>query len=105
MGYWCLAEASCLNLSTMEQPIAALAQRNRELTILNTIAHQLNGSAELSAALAVALEQITAHFDLQTGWIWLLDEESGKKLFGRRAQFASGLRGRFPQHGRRLLLP
>lgn len=62
----------------MEQPIAALAQRNRELTILNTIAHQLNGSAELSAALAVALEQITAHFDLQTGWIWLLDEESGK---------------------------
>ena len=78
MGYWCLAEASCLNLSTMEQPIAALAQRNRELTILNTIAHQLNGSAELSAALAVALEQITAHFDLQTGWIWLLDEETGK---------------------------
>lgn len=62
----------------MEQPIAALAQRNRELTILNTIAHQLNGSAELSAALAVALEQITAHFDLQTGWIWLLDEETGK---------------------------
>ena len=53
----------------MEQPIAALAQRNRELTILNTIAHQLNGSTELSAALAVALEQITAHFDLQTGWI------------------------------------
>ncbi|MDE2814067.1 MAG: GAF domain-containing sensor histidine kinase [Gemmatimonadota bacterium] len=62
----------------MEQPIAALAQRNRELTILNTIARQLNGSAELSAALAGALEQITAHFDLQTGWIWLLDEESGK---------------------------
>ena len=62
----------------MEQPIAALAQRNRELTILNTIAHQLNGAAELAAALAGALEQITAHFDLQTGWIWLLDEESGK---------------------------
>jgi len=62
----------------MEQPLAALAQRNRELTILNTIARQLNGSAELSAALAGALEQITTHFDLQTGWIWLLDEESGK---------------------------
>ena len=62
----------------MEQPIAALAQRNRELTILNAIAHQLNGSADLSAALTVALEQITAHFDLQTGWIWLLDEQSGK---------------------------
>ena len=62
----------------MERPNAALAQRNRELTILNAIAHQLNGSAELSAALTVALEQITAHFDLQTGWIWLLDEQSGK---------------------------
>lgn len=58
--------------------MAALAQRNRELTILNAIAHQLNGSAELATALAVALEQITAHFDLQTGWIWLLDEKSGK---------------------------
>ena len=62
----------------MERPIAALAQRNRELTILNAIARQLNGSADLSAALTVALEQITAHFDLQTGWIWLLDEQSGK---------------------------
>ena len=58
-------------------PIVALAQRNRELTILNTIAHQLNGSADLAGAMAVALEQITSHFDLQTGWIWLLDKESG----------------------------
>ena len=61
----------------MKHPFSALAQRHRELTILNTIAHQLNGSADLAAALDVALEQITAHFDLQTGWIWLLDEESG----------------------------
>lgn len=61
----------------MQSTNAALAQRNRELTILNTIAHQLNGSVDLVAALSVALDEITAHFALQTGWIWLLDEESG----------------------------
>ena len=75
----------------MEQPIAALAQRNRELTILNAIAHQLNGSADLSAALTVALEQITAHFDLQTGWIWLLDEQSGKSYLAAARNLPSAL--------------
>ena len=80
---------------SMEQPIAALAQRNRELTILNAIAHQLNGSADLSAALTVALEQITAHFDLQTGVDLVARRAEREKLFGGRAQFALGPRGRF----------
>jgi hypothetical protein len=37
----------------MQHENAALAQRNRELTIPNTIAHQLNGSADLRLLQAV----------------------------------------------------
>jgi two-component system NarL family sensor kinase len=54
-----------------------LRRRNRELTILNAIAQALNHSVDLDQALGAALAQAAELLDLQTGWIWLLDEESG----------------------------
>ncbi len=55
-----------------------LRRRNRELSILNTIAEALNGSVDLDEALQAALAQVAELLDLQTGWIWLLHEETGE---------------------------
>lgn len=55
---------------------ARLEQRNRELSILNTIANALNSSVQLNDALQAALEHVAGLLDLHTGWVWLLREES-----------------------------
>ncbi len=55
-----------------------LHRRNRELSILNTIAEALNHEVELSQSLETTLAKVTELFDLQTGWIWLLREETGQ---------------------------
>ena len=53
-----------------------LKQRNRELSILNAIAHALNQSVDLDQALETALEKVAALLDLSTSWIWLMHEET-----------------------------
>ena len=55
-----------------------LSQRNRELTILNSIAQALNRSVEMDGALQAALAQVAELLGLSTGWIWLLDEETNE---------------------------
>ena len=55
-----------------------LSQRNRELTILNSIAQALNRSVEMDEALRAALAQVAELLGLSTGWIWLLDEETSE---------------------------
>lgn len=55
-----------------------LKRRNRELAILNEIAKALNQSTDLDEALHTALAQVVQLFELQTGWIWLLHEETEK---------------------------
>jgi two-component system, NarL family, sensor kinase len=55
-----------------------LQQRNRELSILNTIAEALNREMDLSRALHTTLAQVAELLDLQTGWCFLLDEETEK---------------------------
>jgi two-component system, NarL family, sensor kinase len=55
-----------------------LAQLNRELTILNSIAQALNASVQLEEALRAALAQVADLLGLNTGWIWLLDERTGE---------------------------
>jgi two-component system NarL family sensor kinase len=52
-----------------------LRRRNRELSILNAFAEALNRSVDLDQALSAALAQVATLLDLQTGWIWLLDEQ------------------------------
>jgi two-component system NarL family sensor kinase len=51
-----------------------LQRLNRELSILNTIAQALNREVDLDQALNTTLEQVARLFNLQTGWIWLIDD-------------------------------
>lgn len=54
-----------------------LRRRNRELSILMAIASALNSSVALEQALQVTLARVADLLDLSTGWIWLLDADSG----------------------------
>lgn len=51
-----------------------LRRRNRDLSILNSIAQALNRSVDLNESLQAALAQVADLLDLQTGWVWLLPE-------------------------------
>ena len=53
-----------------------LKRRNRELSILNTIAEALNREVDLDQALQTALRYVAELLNLQTGWIFLLNEET-----------------------------
>ncbi|MYB55722.1 MAG: GAF domain-containing sensor histidine kinase [Gemmatimonadetes bacterium] len=53
-----------------------LKQRNRELSILNAIAHALNQSVNLDQALETALKKVAALLGLSTSWIWLMHEDT-----------------------------
>lgn len=64
--------------SKIESPAENLRLRNRELSILNTIAEALNRSVDLNQALQTGLAQVAELLDLQTGWIWLLHEDTGQ---------------------------
>jgi two-component system NarL family sensor kinase len=55
-----------------------LRRRNYELTILNATAQALNSSVDLDQALHAALAQVAELLDLRTGWIWLLQEDTGE---------------------------
>ncbi|MBC8077736.1 MAG: GAF domain-containing protein, partial [Chloroflexales bacterium] len=61
----------------MSADAAQLQRRNRELTILNTLAEALNRESDLRRALHTALTHVADAFALRTGWIWLIDEHSG----------------------------
>lgn len=61
----------------VESDADKLRRRNRELSILNTIAEALNRSFDLDEALEAALAQVAELLDLHTGWVWLLREETG----------------------------
>ena len=61
-----------------ESGAGALQRRNRELSILNAIAEALNRSIALDQALQVALERVADLLGLQSGWVWLLHEETGE---------------------------
>jgi two-component system NarL family sensor kinase len=59
-----------------ESDTEKLRRRNRELSILNSIAQALNREVDLSQALHTTLAQVAELLDLQTGWIWLLREDT-----------------------------
>ncbi|MGB0930319.1 MAG: histidine kinase [Chitinophagales bacterium] len=55
-----------------------LQQQNQALTILNTIAQNLNKEVHLEKALNCALQQITQLLQLKTAWIWLFNADTHK---------------------------
>lgn len=83
--------------STASSPVAdELQARNRELSILNTIAEALNREVDLSRALHTVLAQVAALLDLQTGWIWLLREDTGSFYLAAAQNLPPAL-ANFPQ--------
>jgi two-component system NarL family sensor kinase len=52
-----------------------LRRRNRELSILNTIARAMNQEVDLERALNTALAHVAELFDLKTGWIFLMEDD------------------------------
>ncbi|HET9111198.1 MAG TPA: GAF domain-containing sensor histidine kinase [Ktedonobacterales bacterium] len=76
---------------TRETSAEQLQRRNRELSILMAIAGALNQSVELEQALRATLAQVATLLDLRTGWIWLLDEESGASYLAAAQNLPPGL--------------
>ncbi|MBC8144991.1 MAG: GAF domain-containing protein, partial [bacterium] len=68
-----------------------LRQRNRELEILNVIAEALNRPVELEESLRVALSSVAQLFGLHTGWIFLLNEETGQPYLAATQNLPPGL--------------
>lgn len=58
----------------------ALIRRNRELSILNTIAADLNREVDLGRALEITLGHVVALCGLRTGWVWLMDDGGETRL-------------------------
>ncbi len=55
-----------------------LKQRNRELAILKAIAEELNRAMDVKSALENSLRLVAEMLELKTGWVWLLDEDTGE---------------------------
>ena len=53
----------------------SLLRRNRDLAVLYAIAGNLNRKIDVHEALQEVLAQVTKLLGLQTGWVWLLDEQ------------------------------
>lgn len=62
------------HLPTSEET-TSLLRGNRDLAVLYAIASQLNRKVDVREMLQGVLAQVTQLFGLQTGWVWLLDEE------------------------------
>ena len=61
--------------SSINQETATLLRSNRELAVLYTIAGNLNRKVDVHEALQEVLAQVTNLLGLQTGWVWLLDQQ------------------------------
>lgn len=57
-----------------------LLHRNRDLAVLYTIAGHLNRKIDVHEALQEVLAQVTKLLGLQTGWVWLLNEQGSPYL-------------------------
>ncbi len=59
----------------VQQETTSLLKRNHDLAVLHTIAAYLNHTVDVHTALQEVLARVTDLLGLQTGWVWLLDEE------------------------------
>lgn len=65
---------------TIHQETASLLRGNRDLAILYAIAGHLNRKVDVHEALQEVLAQVTKLLGLQTGWVWLLNEQGDPYL-------------------------
>lgn len=77
--------------SQAESTNEKLKKRNRELSILNTIADALNREVDLTRALDAALAKIAELFSVETGWVWLQREETGATYVAAALNLPPGL--------------
>lgn len=68
-----------------------LLRRNRELEKLSAIAQALNRPVGLEESLGVALANVAELFGLHTGWIFLLNEETGQPYLAAAQNLPPGL--------------
>ena len=57
---------------------------DRSLAILNTLAQSLSHSLDLVDVLHTALDKVAELLQLETGWVWLLDEQGKSRLAAAR---------------------
>src|SRR5579875_3783826 len=68
------------------QPVAtSLLRRNHALAVLYSIAAYLNHTVDVRAALQEVLVRVTEMLGLQTGWVWLLNEQGQPYLAASQA--------------------
>src|SRR5256885_14841413 len=60
---------------SLNEETATLLRSNRELAVLYTIAGHLNRKIDVYESLQEVLAQVTNLLGLQTGWVWLLDQQ------------------------------
>ena len=68
-----------------------MQRRNHELSILNSITAALNREVDLTQALNAALGQVAELLELQTGWVWLIHQETGKSYLATAQNLPPGL--------------
>jgi two-component system, NarL family, sensor kinase len=68
-----------------------LERQNLELTILTTVATALNEAVDLPTALSAVLSRVADCQGLGTGWVLLLDEESGRPYLAAAQNLPPGL--------------
>src|SRR6266404_9000951 len=70
---------------SLNQETGSLLRSNRELAVLYAIAGHLNRKIDVHDALQEVLAQVTKLLGLQTGWVWLLDEQDKPYLAAAQA--------------------
>ena len=69
----------------VQQETAALLQGNPDLAVLYAIAGYLNHQVDVREALQEILARVTELLHLQTGWVWLLNEQNDPYLAASQA--------------------
>jgi two-component system, NarL family, sensor kinase len=70
---------------SVEQETASLLKGNRELAILYDVAGYLNHKVDVQEALQEVLARVTELLGMQTGWLWLLNEQGEPYLAASQA--------------------
>src|SRR5438093_2709001 len=68
-----------------QQETTSLLKGNHDLAILYAVAGYLNHKVDVQEALQEVLARVTELLDMQTGWLWLLNEQGQPYLAAEQA--------------------